>query len=57
MITAIGGIAQQVAGNWGFYAVSFARRHRLQLVHRGDGGALASQGVISPMVAGSGGLC
>lgn len=54
MITAIGGIAQQVAGNWGFYAVSFAGGIVSSSSTAATAAHLASQGVISPMVAGSG---
>lgn len=53
VITAIGGIAQQVAGNLGFYAVSFAGGIVSSSSTAATAAHLVSQGLIPPVVAGS----
>ena len=52
-ITVIGGISQQVAGNLGFYAVSFAGGIVSSSSTAATAAHLVSQGLISPAVAGS----
>lgn len=54
VITIIGRIAQQVAGNLGFYAVAFAGGIVSSSSTVATAAQLVSQGVITPLVAGSG---
>ena len=54
VITVIGGIAQQFAGNLGFYAVSLAGGIVSSSSTAATAAHLVSQGLISPLVAGSG---
>ena len=54
IITIIGGIAQQIAGNLGFYAVAFAGGIVSSSSTAATAAHLVSQGLISPQVAGSG---
>src|SRR5690606_30787629 len=54
VITAIGGIAQQVAGDLGFYAVSFAGGIVSSSSTAATAAHLVSQGMIAPVVAAAG---
>lgn len=54
VITVIGGIAQQVAGDFGFYAVSFAGGIVSSSSTAATAAHLVTQGLIEPHVAGAG---